>query len=151
MTRSLRCLSNVSVILIASCSIPEGNPPQDEIKDARLDVERCAVHDELLIQSVQRVDWERGQYYPSYWKIRSALFPCAYDDPESQGDLALVTYCPKCRAAKARYLKDDDQPFPQLELFGKDDERLWRQYRQDLDAFIARHRREVDGEYRRGD
>jgi len=133
MARSLQCLSCVAVVFIASCATPAADAPDDEIEDVRLNITHCPVHNELLIETVQPVDWERGQYAPSYWTIRSALFPCAFNDPHSWGDIALVTFCPKCRAAKAKFL-NEDMPLPNQE---------------ELDAFVARHRRELDAEFAR--
>ncbi len=122
------------VFALASCAAHKLIQPT-KVSDIRLDLEHCPVHDELLIQATNSVDSERGSYAYSYYEIRRALFPCAFDDPHSVGEMAMVTYCPKCRAAKEKYLRDS-QPMTQEESWD-----------QDVDEFIDRQRRELDAEY----
>lgn len=133
----MTCLSRLSValllVVLGSCAAYEPNQPV-EIADIRTDIERCPAHDELLIEATNRVDFERGQFMPPYYDIRKALFPAAYDDPFSVGELARVTYCPKCRAAKQKYLRDT------RDMSNAEFQSL------DLDAFLERQRRELDAE-----
>ena len=151
MARLIQPLVVFSLVLSVSCVIPpRPRPPrkarQSQIEDLVVDdVERCPVHDETLLVSLDSVDWERGSYCPSYYKIRSALFPCAFDDPLSDGDLAMVAYCPICRAAKAKFLKAEECPEPPMHLFGEDG--FHERWQQDIDAFIARQRKELEDEY----
>lgn len=118
----------------ASCAAHQAVQPK-KIPDLRGDIERCPVHGELLIEATNRVDFERGSYMYSHYQIRKALFPCAFDDPHSVGKMAIVTYCPKCRAAKRKYLRDS-RAMTQEEIRN-----------QDVDEFIERQRRELDAEY----
>ena len=151
MVRATRLLTVLLILLVASCVEPKINPPQNGIQDIRLDIKRCPVHDEMLIESVQSVNLSRGQYLYPHHEFRAALFPCAYDDPHSLGELARVTYCPKCRFAKAKYVNDENQPsLPHELLLGEDNEEVRKWWLQAIDAFIARHRRELEQEYGKG-
>ena len=105
MARLAQLALMLTLVAFGSCATQKAIRPA-KISDIRLDIERCPVHDELLIEATNSVDLERGSYMPSYYKIRRALFPCAFDDPYSDGEMAMVTYCPKCRAAKNKYLRD---------------------------------------------
>lgn len=123
----------LTLLTIGSCTTQKEIRPAI-ISDIRLDIERCPVHDEPLIEATNSVDFERGSYMPSYYKIRLALFPCAFDDPYSEGEMAKVTYCSKCRAAKNMYLLDSQRT---------NREEKWTQD-QDVDGLIERQRHELD-------
>ncbi|ADG66430.1 hypothetical protein Plim_0582 [Planctopirus limnophila DSM 3776] len=123
----------LTLLTIGSCTMQKEIRPAI-ISDIRLDIERCPVHDEPLIEATNSVDFERGSYMPSYYKIRLALFPCAFDDPYSEGEMAMVTYCSKCRAAKNMYLLDSQR---------SNREEKWTQD-QDVDGLIERQRHALD-------
>lgn len=149
MAISFRLILILTLIFFVSCATSETKPSPGRIEDLRLKIDCCPVHNEPLIESIESVDMERGSYMPEYYQIRSELFPCAYDDPHSVGEPARVTFCPKCRFAKARYLKDKNQPEPPWELFGKDEEEFFKQRKSRVDAFVARHRRELEEHYQK--
>lgn len=129
----------LTLLTISSCTKQKEIRPAI-ISDIRFDIERCPVHDEPLIEATNSVDFERGSYIPSCYKIRLALFPCAFDDPYSEGEMAMVTYCSKCRAGKSIYL---------LDLQRTNREEKWTQD-QDVDGLIERQHRELDSQHSKG-
>ncbi len=106
------------------------------IVDMRTDLERCPVHDDLLVEAVNRVDFERGSSWIQYHEIRRALFPAAFDDPHSVGEMAQVTYCPTCRAAKAKFARDT-QGMSSDEFLSLDIDQFVQCQRQELDAQLS--------------
>lgn len=120
-----------------------------QVVDWRIDVDRCPVHDELLLEDQQPVSDGHVSYDPSYYKIRDALFPCAYDDVYRLGydsDTALVKFCPKCRFAKKKCNRDNNPPRHWREFAGNADG-FHEAWQREVDTFIARQQRELDEEY----
>lgn len=139
------------LVTLASCAVPQRETTK-QVVDWRIDASRCPVHDELLLEDRQPVSDGHASYDPSYYKIRDALFPCAYDQLYQLGssaDEALLNYCPKCRFAKSKYNRDDNPPRHWREFVGDADgfEQAWQN---ELDAFIARQQRELEKEYAKG-
>lgn len=133
-------MTAVVIAFCASCAATDSEPSTNQVVDIRQDhLEQCPVHHEPLIESVERVDLERGSFHPWYFEVRERLFPCAFDDPAGQGEMAMITYCPTCRVAKAIYLRNDENWPPLLyQVSGETDDEYHDRKKEELDGFISR-------------
>lgn len=120
------------------------SPSAEEIVDLRTEVERCPLHDELLPEDEQPISNGHQSFDGSYYRLRDALFPMDNQDLHMLGTsgTALVSYCPKCRFAKAKCNRDESPP--RLAVYAIVDP---DGYEQEMIAFIERQRRELDAEY----
>ena len=99
------------LILCSGCTTPL---ELHEIADLRVDEDRCHVHDEQLQEDINPVehfngtDYNRVSYTFQYTRVQRELFPYAFDDQgyKSSHSVALVKYCPSCRAAKQQFVAD---------------------------------------------
>ena len=140
MARALKQLLLLWLAFCTACGTLPFPRPEDEIADYRFKLDRCPVHDELLVESVGHVS-KSERVQATYSKVREQLYPCVCEDSVSYGDPALITYCPKCRAAKAKVMADSERVPDWWDFAGADEEPLGKSYQEAIDAFIVRHRR----------
>ncbi|QGQ31737.1 hypothetical protein [Gimesia maris] len=99
------------LILCSGCTTPL---ELHDIADLRVDQDRCHIHNEQLKEDINSVedfngtDFNRVSYFFNYTEVRRELFPYAFDDQgdETGNGVALVKYCPRCRAAKQQFVAD---------------------------------------------
>ncbi|HCO24549.1 MAG: hypothetical protein CME31_25340 [Gimesia sp.] len=99
------------LILSSGCIAPQ---ELHDIADLRVDQDRCHIHNEQLKEDINPVenfngkDFNRVSYTFDYTEVWRELFPYAFDDQsdETGNGVALVKYCPGCRAAKEQFVAD---------------------------------------------
>jgi hypothetical protein len=129
------------LLLLSATSCTLHHTSTNDVSDLRVEISDCPTHNEVLIESTQKVDGSRVSHDPLYWRIRDALFPCAFP-PSEDGDLALIKYCRSCRIAKA--LCENSKDYDLLYSAWPTDETSQSQHNRKNQMFIERKTKQLN-------